>query len=182
VRDPEAVWEMRRAMGRQLAAVRNRTGFSQWQLARVIGYSRSTLSDAELGRHRIGRKFWQRCQEALEKEDPNLVATYDRIEGAAADLRHHARKAAQAATQDQASAQLWSVLSADTGTGPAGGAARDAAVTMIQECPHCGNSVVILVLVGASLAAVGQSGGVRSGGRESSAPRVGWTENSPSGE
>jgi DNA-binding XRE family transcriptional regulator len=161
--DPEVIWEMRRAMGRQLAAVRNRTGFSQWQLARVIGYSRSTLSDAELGRHRIGRAFWQRCQEVLEDEDPNLVATYDRIEGAAADLRQHARRAAQAATQDQASAHLWSVLSADTGAGAAGGADRDAAVTMIQECPHCGHSLVILVLVGASLAASGPGGDGRSG-------------------
>jgi DNA-binding XRE family transcriptional regulator len=163
VTDPEVIWDMRRAMGRQLAAVRNRTGFSQWQLARVIGYSRSTLSDAELGRHRIGREFWQRCQEVLEAEAPSLVATYDRIEGAAADMRQHALRAAQAATQDQASARLCSVLSTDAGPGPAGDAARDAAVTMVQECPHCGRSILILILVGASLV-------------------PGATENSPDGE
>jgi hypothetical protein len=72
-------------------------------------------------------------------------------------------KAAQAATQDQASARLCSALSADAGPGPAGDAARDAALTMVQECPHCGRSIVILVVVGASLV-------------------PGATENSPDGE
>ena len=73
------VAQMRRALGRQLAAKRNRTGLSQWELAPLTGYSRSTLSDAELGRHRPRREFWLRCDELL-RADGRLVASYDRIE------------------------------------------------------------------------------------------------------
>ena len=51
----ETVTQLRRALGRQLAAMRNRAGLSQWELAPLTGYSRSTLSDAELGRHRLRR-------------------------------------------------------------------------------------------------------------------------------
>jgi len=60
----EQVWEQRRALGRRLAALRSRSGFSQWEFAPLTGYSRSTLSDAELGRHRLRREFWERCDEA----------------------------------------------------------------------------------------------------------------------
>ena len=44
----ETLTQLRRALGRQLAAMRNRAGLSQWELAPLTGYSRSTLSDAEL--------------------------------------------------------------------------------------------------------------------------------------
>jgi DNA-binding XRE family transcriptional regulator len=73
----ETVTQLRRALGRQLAAMRNRAGLSQWELAPLTGYSRSTLSDAELGRHRLRREFWLRCDELL-KADSRLVASYDR--------------------------------------------------------------------------------------------------------
>ena len=77
---------MRRALGRQLAAMRNRAGLSQWDLAPLTGYSRSTLSDAELGRHRLRREFWLRCDGLLQGEG-RLVASYDRIESAGAVLQ-----------------------------------------------------------------------------------------------
>ena len=75
----ERVWEQRRALGRRLASLRSRSGFSQWEFAPLTGYSRSTLSDAELGRHRLRREFWERCDEAL-MTDGVLTAAYDRIE------------------------------------------------------------------------------------------------------
>src|ERR1700753_3671875 len=78
----ESLLQMRRALGRQLAAQRNRGGPSQWDLAPLTGYSRSTLSDAELGRHRLRREFWVRCDELLKAEG-RLVASYDRIRTAA---------------------------------------------------------------------------------------------------
>jgi DNA-binding XRE family transcriptional regulator len=82
----ESVQQMRRALGRQLAALRNRAGLSQWDLAPLTGYSRSTLSDAELGRHRLRRQFWVRCDELLKAEN-RLVASYDQIESAGAMLQ-----------------------------------------------------------------------------------------------
>ncbi len=50
----ERIWEQRRALGRRLASLRSRSGFSQWEFAPLTGYSRSTLSDAELGRTGFG--------------------------------------------------------------------------------------------------------------------------------
>ena len=106
--DAETVGQMRRALGQQLAAMRNRAGLSQWELAPLTGYSRSTLSDAELGRHRLRREFWLRCDELL-KADSRLVASYDRIETAAAIMRQRARSTAELARDQDASARLQAV-------------------------------------------------------------------------
>ena len=106
--DAETVAQMRRALGQQLAAMRNRAGLSQWELAPLTGYSRSTLSDAELGRHRLRREFWLRCDELL-KADSRLVASYERIETAAAIMRQRARSTAELARDQDASARLQAV-------------------------------------------------------------------------
>jgi hypothetical protein len=94
----QSLLQMRRALGRQLAAMRNRAGLSQWDLAPLTGYSRSTLSDAELGRHRLRREFWLRCDGLLQGEG-RLVASYDRIESAGAVLRQRSGHTAQARDQ-----------------------------------------------------------------------------------
>jgi len=105
------VWEQRRALGRRLASLRSRAGFSQWEFAPLTGYSRSTLSDAELGRHRLRREFWQRCDEALTV-DGVLTAAYDRIEVVATAVRRTARSQAQAAREEQALRRLQALLPA----------------------------------------------------------------------
>jgi len=105
------VWEQRRALGRRLAALRSRSGFSQWEFAPLTGYSRSTLSDAELGRHRLRREFWERCDEALASGGM-LIAAYDQIESQAMEVRRQARSRAQAAREEQASRRLQSLLHA----------------------------------------------------------------------
>ena len=124
---------MRRALGRQLAAMRNRAGLSQWDLAPLTGYSRSTLSDAELGRHRLRREFWLRC-DGLLKADGRLVAAYDRIETAAAVISQRARSTAQLARDQHASARLQAVTRRPAGPGagrgqPAGPARRAGAAS-----------------------------------------------------
>jgi transcriptional regulator with XRE-family HTH domain len=118
----EHVWEQRRALGRRLAALRSRSGFSQWEFAPLTGYSRSTLSDAELGRHRLRREFWQRCDEALASGGM-LIAAYDQIEAQAMEVRRRARSRAQAAREEQASRRLQSLLRARAAGERAGGAA-----------------------------------------------------------
>jgi hypothetical protein len=77
----------------------------------LTGYSRSTLSDAELGRHRLRREFWQRCDEALMSDDV-LTAAYDRIEALAMAVRRTARSQEQAAREEQASRRLQALLPA----------------------------------------------------------------------
>jgi transcriptional regulator with XRE-family HTH domain len=107
----ERVWEQRRALGRRLASLRSRAGFSQWEFAPLTGYSRSTLSDAELGRHRLRREFWQRCDEALTA-DGVLTAAYDRIEVVATAVRRTARSQAEAVREEQALRRLQALLPA----------------------------------------------------------------------
>jgi DNA-binding XRE family transcriptional regulator len=148
---------MRRALGRQLAAMRNRAGLSQWELAPLTGYSRSTLSDAELGRHRLRREFWLRCDELL-KADSRLVASYDRTETVAAVVRQRARSKAQLARDQHASARLQAVYPArppadDNGRDPGG------SLVSMEACPHCRRPIAVLVVPAAAA-------GTGSGGRQ----------------
>src|SRR5579875_3662102 len=131
----ERIWEQRRALGRRLAALRSRAGFSQWEFAPLTGYSRSTLSDAELGRHRLRREFWQRCDDAL-RADGALIAAYDRIEVQASAARRSARSQAQAAREEQASERLHALL--PDAPGPASADTDpEAPRTVVESCPHC---------------------------------------------
>ena len=136
----ERIWEQRRALGRRLAALRSRSGFSQWEFAPLTGYSRSTLSDAELGRHRLRREFWQRCDDAL-RADGALTAAYDRIEAQASAVRRSARSQAQAAREEQASQRLHALLPADQpGTDP------ESPMTVVEQCPHCRQPVTVIIV------------------------------------
>src|ERR1022692_1670482 len=57
--------EARAALGRQLAASRRAAGLTQEQLAPLSGHSRSTVANAETGRQRAPRVFWNLCDDAL---------------------------------------------------------------------------------------------------------------------
>jgi transcriptional regulator with XRE-family HTH domain len=151
----ERIWEQRRALGRRLAALRSRAGFSQWEFAPLTGYSRSTLSDAELGRHRLRREFWQRCDDAL-RADGALIAAYDRIEVQASAARRSARSQAMAVREEQASQRLHALLpdepspaapestvlesSAPESTDP------EAPRTVVERCPHCRQPVTVMIM------------------------------------
>ena len=152
----ERVSEQRRALGRRLAALRSRSGFSQWEFAPLTGYSRSTLSDAELGRHRLRREFWQRCDEALISEGV-LTAAYDRIEALATAVRRSARIQAQAVREEQASRRLQALLPASSaeglgaeGLGGAGlGGAAPSPPAVMERCPHCHQAVAVIIVAAA---------------------------------
>jgi|HubBroStandDraft_3_1064219.scaffolds.fasta_scaffold331526_1 transcriptional regulator with XRE-family HTH domain len=136
----ERIWEQRQALGRRLAALRSRSGFSQWEFAPLTGYSRSTLSDAELGRHRLRREFWQRCDDAL-RADGALTAAYDRIEVQATAARRSARVQAQAVREEQASARLHALLPAgEPVTDP------DSPRAVVEQCPHCRQPVTVIIV------------------------------------
>ena len=166
----ERIWEQRRALGRRLAALRSRSGFSQWEFAPLTGYSRSTLSDAELGRHRLRREFWQRCDDALRAEGA-LIAAYDRIEAQATAARRSARSQEQVARERQASQRLHALIPGlpDAAAGPPDTTTRDeppapageasgalAAVpggegpgspmTVVEQCPHCRQPVTVIIM------------------------------------
>lgn len=54
-----------RALGERLAAYRQAAGYSQSQLADLVGYSRSTIANVETGRQHVTGRFWQRADEAV---------------------------------------------------------------------------------------------------------------------
>ncbi|HEY0717110.1 MAG TPA: helix-turn-helix transcriptional regulator [Streptosporangiaceae bacterium] len=151
----ERIWEQRQALGRRLAALRSRAGFSQWEFAPLTGYSRSTLSDAELGRHRLRREFWQRCDDALQA-DGALISAYDRIESQATAARRSARSQAQAAREEQASQRLHALLPSlpqAAAPAPATSAAPapvpddpHAPRTVVERCPHCRQPVTVMIV------------------------------------
>src|SRR5215468_6689347 len=60
----EMVTQANRDLGAHLAALREAAGFTQARLARVVGYSRSTVANAEAGQG-AARHFWEMCDEAL---------------------------------------------------------------------------------------------------------------------
>ena len=62
----ETAWQMRREMGRELRARRMAAGWSQEELARRTGKSRSTISTIESAAGgAASRSFWQACDQVL---------------------------------------------------------------------------------------------------------------------
>ena len=97
---------MRRALGQQLAALRDAAEIGQQQLARRTGYSRSSVTHAEAGRQLLTRGFWQTVDELL-RADGALLASYEQVR--AAKQVHEARRReaelAKAYAEAQAQAQ-----------------------------------------------------------------------------
>jgi Helix-turn-helix domain len=56
---------LRRALGDLLAAHRAISGLTQRELARAIGYARTTVGTAEAGHRQPARAFWVRCDDQL---------------------------------------------------------------------------------------------------------------------
>lgn len=75
--DRTAIEAARKALGRQLAVLRQAAGYSQEAFAPLTGYGRSTLANVETGRQNVSRSFWARC--ARELADDGLVAGYDQL-------------------------------------------------------------------------------------------------------
>jgi transcriptional regulator with XRE-family HTH domain len=151
----EQVREMRQSLGRELAARRREAGYSQRQLAPLTGYARSTLSDAELGRHHVRRDFWERCQRVLHAGGV-LTGRYDQIEAVAAAWRAAALRAAQAAREQRAAREertaqeespAWPAAPPAAGDGDAPQA--PASIVTVQLCPACHQPVAVITVLAA---------------------------------
>jgi transcriptional regulator with XRE-family HTH domain len=140
----EQVREMRQGLGRELATRRRAAGFSQRRLAPLTGYARSTLSDAELGRHHVRRDFWERCQRVL-LIGGELTGRYDQIEAVAAAWRVATVRVEQAVREQQTAA--WPAGQA--GPDAAGPAPTSADVVTVQPCPVCGQPVAVVTVLAA---------------------------------
>lgn len=132
--DSDNIAAMQQELGRQLAALRRGAGLTQHGLAALAGFSRTTVSMAEIGRQSQAREFWQACDKALDT-DGALTAGADQIDTVRDGEQRAAARAAQEAREARALAAL--------------AAAQDhsvvrAGVTAVQACPHCGGEFAVL--------------------------------------
>jgi len=79
-RQPEAVAELRRAIGGALKAYREASPLNQSDLARATHYDRTSISHIEAGRQFPEREFWEAADKALAANGA-LVARYDNVCG-----------------------------------------------------------------------------------------------------
>jgi transcriptional regulator with XRE-family HTH domain len=124
---------MRKDLGRQLAALRRTARLTQFGLALLIGFSRSAVSLAEIGRQGQAREFWEACDKALATEGV-LAAGADHIAAVHDALERAAALAAQEAREARAVAAM----------AAAGQPRLSAGVAAVQPCPHCGGEVTVL--------------------------------------
>jgi transcriptional regulator with XRE-family HTH domain len=132
--DSDAFAVMQQELGRQLAALRRGAGLTQQSLGTLMGFSRSTVSVAEIGRQPHARAFWAACDKALDTSGV-LTAGFDQIKSVREARERAAACAAQEAREARALATLTSAQHRD---GLASG------VTAVQPCPHCGCRVAVL--------------------------------------
>ncbi len=132
--DSDNVAAMGRDLGRQLAALRRASGLTQHGLAAVAGFSRSTVSLAEIGRQSQARDFWEACDKALDTGGV-LTAGADQI-GKVRDAEQ--RAGALAAQEAREARALAALAAAQRHSGVSAG------VTGVQACPHCGGEVTVL--------------------------------------
>jgi transcriptional regulator with XRE-family HTH domain len=114
---------MGRELGRQLAALRRQAGLTQHGLAALAGFSRTTVSMAEIGHGYQARQFWEACDKALDTGGA-LTTGAGQLDAVRDAERRAAARAAQAA--------------------PRGHSGARAAIAAVQPCPHCGGQVTVL--------------------------------------
>lgn len=131
---PETVTSMRRELGRQLAALRRQAGLTQADLAGLTGFSRSTVSVAEIGRQAHAREFWAACDKALGTGRV-LTGGFAQVEA----VRGTQQRAAARAAQEVREAQALAALAEARQHGRI-----ETTVTAVQACPRCGQDVIVL--------------------------------------
>jgi transcriptional regulator with XRE-family HTH domain len=96
--------ELRRALGDQLRTWRQKARLSQAQLARRVGYSRSSVASAETGDHQPAEDLWARCDEMLGAGG-SIAAAYREL--AAHRDRQARERARRAEAERDAKIQQW---------------------------------------------------------------------------
>lgn len=79
--------EQWRQLGRHLAQLRAAAGYTQLRLAPLLHYGRSTVANVEVGRQRVPRQFWLRCDDILATGG-QLTAAFDQMQQAPTALSY----------------------------------------------------------------------------------------------
>jgi transcriptional regulator with XRE-family HTH domain len=99
MREAGAIDGMWQELGRQLAALRRAARLTQAELGALIGFSRTAVSVAEIGRQIYSRYFWEACDKALATGGvltdgaDQIGAVRSAVENAAACAAQEAREA-----------------------------------------------------------------------------------------
>jgi transcriptional regulator with XRE-family HTH domain len=91
-REPEAIAELRRALGERLATFRQAAELTQVQLAQALSYDRTTVAHIEKGRSRGDEQFWITADKVC-RADGALLASFNEFEAAKAEYEHQVRSA-----------------------------------------------------------------------------------------
>ena len=102
-REPEAIAELRRSLGGQLATFRLAADLTQGQLAKIAYCDRTTIVHIEKGRARADERFWRAVDIACDAEGA-LVAAYLELEAAKAEREQREREARLASVRAKAAA------------------------------------------------------------------------------
>ncbi|SCL19041.1 Helix-turn-helix domain-containing protein [Micromonospora inyonensis] len=89
---PEVVADSCRSLGRVLAESRRSVRVTQDRLAVLVGWSRSSIANVEVGRQTAPRAFWMACDVALGREGA-LLAAWGRTDALARRLREQEKEA-----------------------------------------------------------------------------------------
>ncbi|MGH3714199.1 MAG: helix-turn-helix domain-containing protein [Micromonosporaceae bacterium] len=95
--DQKAIKAARRALGRQLAALRQAAGYNQHEFARQVNVSRSSQANIETGHQKGSRTYWLSCDKLL-LTGGQLTTAYDEIED---QVRRQYEEAARAVAQER---------------------------------------------------------------------------------
>jgi hypothetical protein len=77
--DPPEITEARRALGVQLATLREAAGYTQWQFAPLVLHSRSTVANVETGHQPGTRDFWASADRAVNANGA-LLQGYEQLQ------------------------------------------------------------------------------------------------------
>lgn len=148
MRESEAVSAQRRRLGAQLATFRHAAGLTQWQLAGLLHYERTSIAHVEAGRQPAPRPFWQHADQALHAGGV-LVSAFDDLDSARQRRARQARQQRQA--EHAAKAREWRAT---------GSASDDvASITRDLSVPAATDVVVIRDMLGALTTSDRQFGG-----------------------
>jgi transcriptional regulator with XRE-family HTH domain len=101
---PEQLADARSSLGKQLADYREAAALTQAQLARLTGYTRSTIANLETGRSSQPRTSWTRYDQLLHA-DGALLASHDHY--ATLTERHQQQAAQERERQRTAKIEQW---------------------------------------------------------------------------
>jgi transcriptional regulator with XRE-family HTH domain len=117
IQEPPELVALRRALGQQLAALREAAGIVQQQIGHKTGYSRSSVAKAEAGSQLLTREFWKTA-DGLLQADGGLLASYEQVRAAKQEHEARSREAELAKAYAEAQAHAQALREATTTPSP----------------------------------------------------------------